>query len=192
MPVTPYQPRDRSYAPIVSYPVGKVRDAVKELHLSVLTDARAEHPTVAQLDQMPRFQDLKRAADPDYLRNLNPAQQAAPAHDDAIDIPESFARTHLFHGVRPGSQRPVPSVEGVSPGAVFPGNPVTITGTNFIAPLTVKFGEVAATEVRVVSPQTITCVANGQENTTVTVRVTTIYGTSPATPEATFRFKGLT
>lgn len=189
MPTTPYQPRDRSRAPIISYPVGKVRDAVKELHLAVLTDSRDEFPTVAALDRMPRFQDLKRAADPDS----DPTADASPKPDADIGVAEAFARTDTFHGVRPGSQRPMPTVESVSPRKGHPdgGTEVRIDGTNFIAPVTVRFDQTPARSVRLLSPTTILCVSPPRvsiDDNLMEVTVTTRYGTSATTPDTTFRY----
>ena len=52
----------------------------------------------------------------------------------------------------------IPAVSGISPpsGPDAGGTSVTITGTNFFAPATVKFGSTAGTNVTVVSPTEIT------------------------------------
>lgn len=189
MPVTPYQPKDRSQAPIVSYPVSKVRDAVKELHLAVLTDSCDEFPTVTQLDRMPRFQDLKRAADPDS----DPTADGSPKPDADIGVAEAFARTDMFHGVRPGSQRPVPRVQRLTPRKGHPdgGTEVRIEGTDFIAPLTVHFDQTPARNVRPLSPGTILCQSPPRATPTdnqMQVTVTTRFGTSATNEDTIFYY----
>ena len=68
---------------------------------------------------------------------------------------------------------PVPTVSSVAPnnGTTAGGTAVTITGTNFVAGATVKFGSTAATNVTVVNSTTITATtpAGGAGAVTVTV-----------------------
>jgi hypothetical protein len=76
-----------------------------------------------------------------------------------------------------------PTVTALAPNAqatAAAGTPVTITGTGFVPGATVAFGGVAATNVVVVSPTSITCQSPaGTLGTTVEVTVTTPVGTSP-------------
>jgi alpha-tubulin suppressor-like RCC1 family protein len=76
---------------------------------------------------------------------------------------------------------PIPIVTGLSPnqGATAGGTSVTISGDNFEAESTVRFGTVAATNVTVNSSTSITATAPAGSGT-VNVTVTTPSGTSPA------------
>jgi hypothetical protein len=199
MPVTPYQPKDRSRAPIFSYPAAKVRDAVRDLHMDVLTDSRAEFPSVEQLVCMPKFRALKRAADPEFVDEVMRSQDTDPVPDASAGVAEAFAMADLFHGVRPGSQPPpppppppLPTITRVNPngGSSDGGERVTITGTNFITPLTVKFGTGLATEASLPDVDIITCTTpRGPLRGAVPVTVTTEAGTS--TSPVTFTYSGL-
>ena len=75
---------------------------------------------------------------------------------------------------------PAPTVTGVSPntGPTTGGTSVTITGTNFSAGSTVKFGTVAATGVTVVSATSITATSPAESAGTVDVIVTAAGGPS--------------
>jgi alpha-tubulin suppressor-like RCC1 family protein len=75
---------------------------------------------------------------------------------------------------------PIPIVTGLSPahGASTGGTSVTISGDNFVAESTVKFGTVEAAAVTVNSPTSITATAPPGSGT-VAVSVTTPSGTSP-------------
>jgi len=74
---------------------------------------------------------------------------------------------------------PLPTVTGLSPsgGPATGGTTVTITGTNFASPATVKFGAVAATNPTVVSDTKMTAVSPAGTGI-VDVTVTTTVGTS--------------
>ncbi|MBI4396801.1 MAG: IPT/TIG domain-containing protein, partial [Elusimicrobia bacterium] len=67
-----------------------------------------------------------------------------------------------------------PSVSSVSPNTGLPagGTSVTVTGTDFYAGATVKFGDTAATDVKVVNSTTITCKTPAGTTGAVTVKVT--------------------
>jgi len=79
---------------------------------------------------------------------------------------------------------PAPVVNDVSPGSgpLSWGTPVTITGTNYSPGATVDFGTVAATQVIVVSPTSITCKAPANAAGVVDVTVTTAGGLSATSP----------
>ncbi len=66
---------------------------------------------------------------------------------------------------------------------------VTITGTNFTKPATVKFGETAAAEARVNSPTSITAVSPAGSVGTINITVTTSTGTSAITTKDHFKYK---
>jgi large repetitive protein len=82
-----------------------------------------------------------------------------------------------------------PTVTSLAPqvGAESGGTPVTLTGTGFVAPVTVDFGTTAATTVVVVSSTEITVKAPPGTGT-VPVTVTSPYGTSTAGSADEFRF----
>ncbi len=65
---------------------------------------------------------------------------------------------------------------------------VTISGTGFLAPATVKFGAVAASEVTIDSVNTITAVSPAGTKGTVDVTVTTSVGTSAITKKDRFKY----
>jgi hypothetical protein len=81
-----------------------------------------------------------------------------------------------------------PTVTSVSPnnGATTGGTAVTITGTNFGAPVTVTFGGVAATSVVVVNTTTITAVTPAGAAGPVAVAVTNCGGTGTLANGFTF------
>ncbi len=66
---------------------------------------------------------------------------------------------------------------------------MTITGTSFVAPATVKFGEAAAAEVIVKSPTSIAAVSPAGTAGTVDVIVTTSVGTSTISKKDHFNYK---
>ena len=82
---------------------------------------------------------------------------------------------------------PIPTIATVLPvkGPVAGGTFVTITGTDFVAPMAVTFGGTAATEVVVVDPQTLTCKtpAHARGSVSVVVSQTTL-PISTSTPAA--------
>lgn len=84
-----------------------------------------------------------------------------------------------------------PTVTKVTPktGLTEGGTSVTITGTHFVAPATVKFGEVPATHVTVVSSTSITVVSPAGSAGTVDVTVTTPAGTSAISKKDHFKYK---
>jgi len=186
MPTTPYEPVDRGDAPIVSYPVATVRDAVKDLHVETLTNARTSFPTVAALQANPIFQALKEAVIPN-LHLLTPD----PRPDADLTIGEAFGVADISFGVQPGSKGPPPVIDSVSPGSgpSYGGTPVTILGSEFQEATRVYFAPEFATDVVVVSANEITCVTPdvGFEGTT-SVQVFSPNGASEEGPQATFTF----
>ena len=69
------------------------------------------------------------------------------------------------------------------------GNVGDVTGANFSAPVTVKFGEASATGVTVNSSTSITATAPAETIGTVNVTVTTAAGTSAVSKKDLFKFK---
>ena len=86
---------------------------------------------------------------------------------------------------------PPPTVKLLSPkaGPMAGGTSVTITGTNFSAPATVKFGATAGSEVVVQSPTSITVVSPAEAKGTVDVVVTTSAGSSAINKKDHFKYK---
>jgi hypothetical protein len=84
-----------------------------------------------------------------------------------------------------------PTVKKVSPkgGSQAGGTSVTITGTNFANPATVKFGAAFAKEVKVNSATSITAVSPAATPGIVDVTVTTAAGTSAITKKDHFKYK---
>jgi hypothetical protein len=85
-----------------------------------------------------------------------------------------------------------PTVTKVKPKSGSPagGTAVTITGSGFASPATVRFGEAAASEVVVQSATSITAVAPaGSPKATVDVTVTTAAGASAITSKDHFKYK---
>ena len=82
-----------------------------------------------------------------------------------------------------------PTVTLLSPNAGPPagGTSVTVTGTNFVAGATVKFGAVSGTSVVVLSATSLTVVTPAQSPGGVTVTVTNPDGTS--TSAVTFTYQ---
>lgn len=83
-----------------------------------------------------------------------------------------------------------PTVTSLSPnnGVAGGGTSVAITGTGFVSPATVKFGEVAATSVTVNSSTSITAVSPAGSGT-VNVTVTDTNGTSAAVSHDWFAYE---
>ena len=84
-----------------------------------------------------------------------------------------------------------PTVTKVAPksGPAAGGTSVTITGTNFLTPATVKFGGTPATEVTVNSATSITAVSPAGTTGTVDVTITTTAGTSAINKKDHFKYK---
>jgi IPT/TIG domain len=85
-----------------------------------------------------------------------------------------------------------PAIKKLKPkkGPLAGGTSVTITGSHFIAPATVDFGEAPGTNVTVVSPTTITVVSPASVIAGfVNVTVTTSAGTSVITKKTRFKYK---
>jgi hypothetical protein len=187
MPTTPYLPVDRSVAPITSYPVAKVRDAVKDLHVDVLTNARTEFPTVEALEANPVFAALKEAVHPNpHLLTPDPVPDADHSLADAFGVAE------ISFGGQPGSHERPPTLTSITPtsGPSYGGNVVTVHGTDFIGQMTVNFGTVWATEVVRSSSTSLTCRAPdwGAPGGAVDVTVRTGAGESPVTPAGRYTF----
>ncbi len=84
-----------------------------------------------------------------------------------------------------------PFIEDISPnsGSILGGTQVTITGTNFITPLTINFGSVPVLDFEVVSPtQIIATSPAGLAIGTVNVTITNSTGTSEITPTGQFTY----
>lgn len=83
-----------------------------------------------------------------------------------------------------------PTVTGLSAntGSTSGGTVVTVTGTGFVAPLTVKFGNVLGTNVTVNSPTSITVTSPSQAAGQVDVRIATANGTSAIVPADQFTY----
>jgi alpha-tubulin suppressor-like RCC1 family protein len=84
--------------------------------------------------------------------------------------------------------RPAISKLSAKGGPATGGTTVTITGTSFVAPAEVHFGEVAASSVTVNSPTSITAVSPPNVSGTLSVTVSTIGGASPASTKARFKY----
>jgi hypothetical protein len=84
-----------------------------------------------------------------------------------------------------------PTVKKVAPktGPTAGGTSVKITGANFTAPATVKFGAASPTEVKVTSATSITAVSPAGARGTVDVTVSTSVGTSAVTKKDHFKYK---
>jgi len=85
---------------------------------------------------------------------------------------------------------PSPTVTKLSAkkGPAAGGTPVTITGTNFIAPVTVKFGSVEATSPTLNSSTSISVTSPPHTTGAAAVTVTTPNGTSPHASKAEFKY----
>jgi alpha-tubulin suppressor-like RCC1 family protein len=84
--------------------------------------------------------------------------------------------------------RPAVSKLSAKGGPATGGTVVTITGTGFIAPAAVRFGEIAASSVTVNSPTSITAVSPPNMSGTQGVTVTTGGGTSATSTKARFKY----
>lgn len=85
----------------------------------------------------------------------------------------------------------IPAIKKLAPkkGPAVGGTTVTITGSGFIAPAVVRFGEAPALGVVVNSPTSITAISPAHPTGAVDVTVTTGSGTSPATKKDQFKYK---
>jgi hypothetical protein len=86
----------------------------------------------------------------------------------------------------------LPRVTKIKPKSGSPsgGTAVTISGSGFTSPASVRFGEVAASEVVVDSASTITAIAPaGTPRAIVDVTITTAAGTSAITKKDHFKYK---
>ena len=198
MPTTPYQPpvhpggaEDPSYLPpVATFPVSALQDAVKKLHVALLTDHRTAFPPADDLQRLTEFVPIKDALSPQLLTEVLDTQFAGKQVGDTVK--EIFAQLDLFHGTRPGSALPPPTVTGISPqvGSPAGGTTVTITGDRFIdGASVVAFGAKVLTQATVVNPQTIRCTSPaGVFNTAVDVVVRTPGGISQPTAASKFTY----
>ena len=92
---------------------------------------------------------------------------------------------------RTGALPVAPTVTKVKPryGSTGGKTVVTVTGKNFGEPATVRFGEVAATEVSVKSSKSITAVSPAHAAGAVDITVTTSGGTSTTSSKDKFKYK---
>jgi hypothetical protein len=198
MPTVPYRPpidaaaaEDPRLLPgVATFQAGAVRDAVKDLHVEVLSTFRTQFPLLDQLSNLAQFAPIKNALSPGLVQDVLDTQLTGGTVGAALD--KVFAQLDLFHGARPGSNLPAPAVTAVSPvsGSPSGGTAVTITGTTFIDKGSlVFFGGRPATNVVVVSPTTITCTTPpGTAGARVDVVVRTPGGASEASPAAKFAY----
>jgi hypothetical protein len=198
MPTTPYVPpvdpgaaQDPRLLPgVATFQAAAVRDAVKDLHVHVLTNFRTQFPLLAQLSNLEQFIPIKNALSPTLLQDVQDAQLTGGAVGTTLDT--VFAQLDLFHGARPGSELPAATVSAVAPASGSPsgGTVVTITGTIFVqGGCEVFFGGKAAGSVRVASPTSITCTTPpGTFGAQVDVVIRTPGGVSAASPAATFTY----
>lgn len=191
--VTPYQPDDRSDHPIFSYPVAKVRDTVKALHVTAMASSRTAFPLVRDLVNDPQFKELLKAADPAYAAQTMTAQRDEVAADADIPIAAAFARLDGFHGDRPFSHSAFPAVTSLDPDHGFRNTAtrIDIHGVNFTEDATVRFGDLGAgTGVEFVSSTLLraTSPSTGTTGKHVHVTVTTAIGASAETDADVYRY----
>jgi hypothetical protein len=190
-PVDPGAAEDPRLLPgVATFQAAAVRDAVKDLHVQVLTNFRTRFPLLAQLSNLEQFVPIKNALSPTLVQQVLDTQLTGGAVGTTLD--HVFAQLDLFHGARPGSALPAATITVVAPASGTPsgGTVVTITGTTFVQDGTeVFFGGKAAGSVRVVSPTTITCTTPaGTFGAQVGVAVRTPGGVSAISPAATFTY----
>jgi hypothetical protein len=199
MPTSPYVPpvkQDATEDPgllpgVATFQAGAVRDAVKDLHVEVLTTFRTQFPPLDQLSNLAQFAPIKEALAPGLVQEVLNTQLTGGVVGPALD--RVFAQLDIFHGARPGSNLPAPTINAVTPASGSPsgGTRVTITGTTFVtAGSAVFFGGRPATNVVVVSPTTITCTTPpGTVGVEVDVVVRTPGGVSAASAAARFVYR---
>ena len=85
---------------------------------------------------------------------------------------------------------PIPGVTALSPasGSALGGTAVTVTGVDLSEATSVRFGATVAEQITADSPTSLTVIAPPHAAGTVSVRVTTPAGSSPATAAATFAY----
>lgn len=198
METTPYVPpvplaaaeNEKLLPGVATFQVGAVRDAVKDLHVELLSNHRTQFPLLDQLSNLAQFAPLKNALSPQLVREVLDTQLTGGVVGNALD--KVFAQLDLFHGARPGSDLPAATITAVAPSSGSPsgGTAVTITGTTFIDQGSdVFFGGKAATNVVVVSPTSITCrTPAGTFGAQVDVLVRTPGGVSAPAPAAKFTY----
>jgi hypothetical protein len=198
MPTTPYVPPidagavddPRLLPGVATFQAGAVRDAVKDLHVHVLTNFRTEFPKLAQLSNLEQFIPIKAALSPPLVQEVMDTQLNGGAVGTTLD--KVFAQLDLFHGARPGSALPAATITAVTPASGSPsgGTAVTITGTSFVVGGTeVFFGGKAAGSVRVASPTSLTCTTPpGTFGAQVDVVIRTPGGVSGGLPAPTFTY----
>lgn len=198
METTPYVPpvdpgaaqNDKLLPSVATFQVGEVRKAVKDLHVAVLTAFRTQFPLLDQLSGLAEFEPIKGALSPRLVREVLDTQLTGGVVGTALD--RVFAQLDLFHGARPGSDLPAPTITSVTPanGSPSGGTAVTITGTAFVTGGSdVFFGGKPATDVDVAGPTSITCATPpGTFGDQVDVAVRTPGGVSAPSAAATFTY----
>jgi hypothetical protein len=205
MATTPYHPpvpqegaADEGFLPpVATFPVAAVRDAVKDLHVHLLDHFRTRFPLLDELQQLPVFKPIIDSLDQGVLSAVLAAQSSGGTVEPVLE--NFFAQLDLFHGARPGSAMPAPTVTRVAPSAGPPsgGTAVTITGTGFLPRVThVVFHDPQAnppdspaTNVVVVDATTITCTSpRGVLEHTADVLVSSPGGVSRPAPAAKFTY----
>jgi hypothetical protein len=144
MATTPYQPPlleagatdEGSLPAVATFPVAAVRDAVKDLHVHLLDNFRTRFPLLDELQHLDVFRPIIDALDQNVLTTVRDAQSAGEVITG--ELKNVFAQLDLFHGARPGSAMPAPTVTRVSPNAGPPagGTAVTVTGSGFLRRVT--------------------------------------------------------
>ena len=133
----------------------------------------------------------------DGLQNINGGSSDLPIADDLMtqymlnESPgtydtefsasdEAFSWTVVAVGFSPSGGTLPPTLISVVPpsGPIVGGTPVTLTGTNFVTPLSVLFDTESPTSVIVVSGSEITCVTPAHAAGGVPASVTTPFGTA--------------
>lgn len=190
-PVAPDAAQNAKLLPsVATFQVGKVREAVKKLHVEVLNNFRTQFPLADELSDLDEFVPIKKALSPQLVREVLDTQLIGG--DVGTTLDRVFAQLDLFHGARPGSDLPAATITSVTPAAGPPsgGTTVTITGTTFVKDGTeVFFGGKPATNVVVVDPTSITCrTPPGTFGVQVDVAVRTPGGVSAPSPAAKFTY----
>jgi hypothetical protein len=205
MATTPYQPplpqegsTDEGFLPpVATFPVAAVRDAVKDLHVHLLDNFRTRFPLLDELQHLDVFRPIIDALDQNVLTTVRDAQSSGGVITG--ELKNVFAQLDLFHGARPGSAMPAPTITRVSPNAGPPsgGTAVTVTGSGFLPRVThVVFhdpranpADRPATNVVVADATTITCTAPpGVLEHTVDVVVSSPGGVSLSSAASKFTY----